>query len=255
MGYVNRPIRRIRHDTFPKDFPRRVGDEDGAGLRAALEDVPVREQFGISHARRVPFGREHHRHCRLCGPVRFIQTEGTRAGTLRIQSVVEEHQIAVCIDMEVSAACLTGTKVLQYTDTWNEGVIICGYALQDMQYTELREYLPESFQMLLVASPAKWADGLPDGVVGLPMPIKVYDLVNTVEMMLQTMERQRKKRRGKARERSTGEKQVIEEAKALLMERNNMTEEEAHRYLQKSSMESGTNMSETAQMILTIMNE
>ena len=109
--------------------------------------------------------------------------------------------------------------------------------------------------MLLVASPAKWADGLPDGVVGLPMPIKVYDLVNTVEMMLQTMERQRKKRRGKARERSTGEKQVIEEAKALLMERNNMTEEEAHRYLQKSSMESGTNMSETAQMILTIMNE
>ena len=39
------------------------------------------------------------------------------------------------------------------------------------------------------------------------------------------------------------------------MERNNMFEEEAHRYLQKCSMESGTNMVETAQMILTIMNE
>ncbi len=25
--------------------------------------------------------------------------------------------------------------------------------------------------------------GLPDGVVGLPLPIKVYDLVNTVEMI------------------------------------------------------------------------
>ena len=171
------------------------------------------------------------------------------------ENVANIRNVLVRSGMEVSAACLTGTKVLQYTDTWNEGIIICGYALQDMQYTELREYLPESFQMLLVASPAKWADGLPDGVVGLPMPIKVYDLINTVDMMIQTMERQRRKRRGKARERSTGEKQVIEEAKALLMERNNMTEEEAHRYLQKSSMESGTNMSETAQMILTIMNE
>ena len=39
------------------------------------------------------------------------------------------------------------------------------------------------------------------------------------------------------------------------MERNNMTEEEAHRYLQKSSMDSGTNMLETAQMVLTIMDE
>ena len=39
------------------------------------------------------------------------------------------------------------------------------------------------------------------------------------------------------------------------MDRNNMTEEEAHRYLQKSSMDSGTNMLETAQMVLTIMDE
>ena len=34
-----------------------------------------------------------------------------------------------------------------------------------------------------------------------------------------------------------------------------MTEEEAHRYLQKASMDSGTNMLETAQMVLTIMDE
>ena len=48
---------------------------------------------------------------------------------------------------------------------------------------------------------------------------------------------------------------MISEAKALLMERNHMSEEEAHRYLQKSSMDSGTNMLETAQMVLTIMRD
>ena len=39
------------------------------------------------------------------------------------------------------------------------------------------------------------------------------------------------------------------------MERNNMTEEEAHRYIQKCSMDSGTNLVETAQMVLTLLTE
>ena len=39
------------------------------------------------------------------------------------------------------------------------------------------------------------------------------------------------------------------------MVRNNMSEEEAYRYLQKSSMDSGTNMVETAEMVLSIMSE
>ena len=37
------------------------------------------------------------------------------------------------------------------------------------------------------------------------------------------------------------------------MERNHLSEEEAFRYIQKSSMDSGTNMVETAQMILMLM--
>ena len=37
------------------------------------------------------------------------------------------------------------------------------------------------------------------------------------------------------------------------MGRNNMTEEEAHRYLQKRSMENGTGLVETAQMVLSLM--
>ena len=46
---------------------------------------------------------------------------------------------------------------------------------------------------------------------------------------------------------------MINEAKALLMSRNNMTEEEAHRYIQKCSMDSSTNLVETAQMVLAVM--
>ena len=44
------------------------------------------------------------------------------------------------------------------------------------------------------------------------------------------------------------------DAKELLMERNHITESEAHRYIQKCSMDTGNSLVETARMILTIMN-
>lgn len=74
-------------------------------------------------------------------------------------------------------------------------------------------------------------------------------------MIQQTQSRKRRKRRETIRKRDDSQRKIIDQAKALLIERNNMSEEEAHRYLQKSSMESGTNMLETAQMVLTIMND
>ena len=57
-----------------------------------------------------------------------------------------------------------------------------------------------------------------------------------------------------AKARSEKEQALLREAKVLLMNRNNMTEDEAHHYLQKCSMDSGTNMVETAQMVLSVMS-
>lgn len=165
------------------------------------------------------------------------------------------RNILVRDGIDVSGICTTGAQALQFADNFDDGIIICGYKMQDMLYSELREWLPESFEMLLVASQDKWSQGLVKGVIGLPMPVKVYDLLNTVEMMMQTMQRRRRKSREAAKNRNVEQKALIDQAKAVLMERNKMTEEEAHRYLQKSSMDSGTNMLETAQMILTIMLE
>lgn len=69
----------------------------------------------------------------------------------RRDNAVNIRNVLVRAGMEVSAVCLTGAKVLQYVDNWSDGIVVCGYHLQDMQYTELREALPFSFDMLLVA--------------------------------------------------------------------------------------------------------
>ena len=156
---------------------------------------------------------------------------------------------------DVVGVCTTGAQALHYTELLDEGILVCGYKLPDMLYTELREYLPPEFEMLLVASRDKWQEGAVEGVIGLPMPIKVYDLINTMEMMQQTMDRRRRKRKKEKQQRNPKQEKLIRDAKELLMARNNMSEEEAHRYLQKCSMDSGTNLVETAEMVLSIMSE
>ena len=65
--------------------------------------------------------------------------------------------------------------------------------------------------------------------------------------------RRRKKLRSRPKQRTEEEKKILWEAKAVLMERNHMTEEEAHRYIQKCSMDSGTSLTETAQMVLSMI--
>lgn len=153
----------------------------------------------------------------------------------------------------VAAACTSGAQALAQMDEWNDGIVICGYKLTDMMYSELHGCLPKGVDMLLMAPQRVMQECLGNDIVCLSMPLKVYDLLNTVSMMAQAAARRRRRARQTPRVRSGQELEAIREAKELLMARNNMTEEEAHRYIQKCSMDSGTNMTETAQMVLAMM--
>ena len=155
---------------------------------------------------------------------------------------------------QVIAACSSGAQALSQAEDLNNGIIVCGYTLADMLYTELYDYMPSGFNMLMVASPSRWSAQRPDNIVCLPMPLKVHDLVSTLEMMAEAQSRRRKKQREQPKQRNEEERRLLSEAKNLLMERNNMTEEEAHRYIQKCSMDSGTNLVETAQMVISLIN-
>lgn len=155
----------------------------------------------------------------------------------------------------VSAVCTSGLQALNAVDRLSTGVVVCGYKYADMLYEELYENLPPSFDMLLLASQRVIGEGVCDGVVSVAMPLKAADLVNTLEMLIEQQERKRRRKRAAPVQRSEEARKLIADAKELLMTRNNMTEEEAHRYLQKTSMDSGTNMVETAQMLFALMKE
>lgn len=148
--------------------------------------------------------------------------------------------------------CSSASKVLSTAQNLDSGVVICARRLPDMHYTQLAEYLPEYFEILLLSSQNAIGDNLP-GIMTLGMPFRASDLVGTVEMMLAQQARRLKKLKAGPKKRSEQEQNYINNAKWLLMERNHMTEQEAFRYIQKSSMDSGTNMVETAQMILMLI--
>ena len=149
-------------------------------------------------------------------------------------------------------ACNSASQVIGTANESDGGVVICGYKLTDMHYSELFGFLPREFSMLLVASPGKLQDCYSREIVCLATPIQTREFVSTVQMMTMDIARELKRRNKKRpKKRSAEEQKVIDAAKALLMERNQMTEQDAHKYIQKLSMDSGNNLVETAEMILT----
>ena len=155
----------------------------------------------------------------------------------------------------VTAVANTGASALSSMNGLNMGIIICGYRFSDMMYSEIYEYMPKEFQMLLIASAAGIMEKNVDNLMSLSMPLKVHELLQTVEMMDYTITRRRKKLRQRPKVRSKEDQEMLSSAKAVLMERNGFSEEEAHRYIQKRSMDNGTGLVETAQMILSLMTD
>lgn len=174
--------------------------------------------------------------------VAFPKIEDAR----NIKSVLVRNGFAV------SSSCTSGAHVLNTIDSLDGGIVVCGYKLSDMLYSELCQCLPVQFKVLLVASEGHWNERDNSDVVFVPMPLKVHALTETLNMMIETQLIQRRKKSQKPKVRNEEELILIRDAKRLLMDKNNMSEDEAHRYIQKCSMDSGNSMVETAGMVLSI---
>ncbi len=161
--------------------------------------------------------------------------------------------ILVRSGFRVTGVCTNGAQAISQADGLHDGIVICGYKLEDMIYSELQECLPPGFEVLLMASQRLLSECYQEGIVRLALPLKLNDFINTIQMMTEGIERRKRKRREQPRQRSQEEAELIRSAKVMLMDRNQMTEDEAHKYLQKCSMDSGTGMAETAQMVLMML--
>lgn len=152
---------------------------------------------------------------------------------------------------DVAMTSNNASQVINAVNQLDAGIVLCGSRLKDMPYQDMYNSLPDTFSMILMASMDKLADCYNDNIVCVPMPLKMNELIKALETATKMYRRRRKKDK-KPAVRSEKDKQIIAEAKELLMSNHGMTEEEAHRYIQKISMDSGNSMSETARMVLLL---
>lgn len=154
----------------------------------------------------------------------------------------------------VVGVCTSGAAVLNVIDQLidSDGIVICGCRLTDMDYYQLYKYLPEHYEMVVMGNQSALERMEAVDVLKIALPMKAQDFIYNIQLMETSMMRKRKRRREVPKRRSGEERILIENAKTLLMEAKKYTEEEAHRYLQKMSMNNGTGMAETAQMVMEL---
>lgn len=155
----------------------------------------------------------------------------------------------------VAASCTSGAQVLSYADDLRSGIIVSGFRYADMNCRQLRRELSAEFELIVVASPVQWSGESMQGMLCLPTPLKVVDLINLVQKTVKQQAEKQRMRRRQPVKRSETEQKVLEEAKELLEKNNGMTEPEAHKYLQKCSMDTGVGLLEAAQMVLRLFSE
>lgn len=162
------------------------------------------------------------------------------ANCQRICDMLESGGIARCIPVHSAG------EVKRLVSRSDIGVVVCGYKFNDGAAERLYEELPQNCSLLVVAQQSQ-LDFLSEEIFRLPAPISKAGLCASVRMLFQM---NRKMNLFLRPRRNEAEEQVIREAKAVLMERNQLTEEQAHRWMQKKSMDTGAKLIQTARLIL-----
>ena len=159
----------------------------------------------------------------------------------RVKEILEGGGVAACV------VCRSADQVRRTLHKLHVPAVVCGYKLGDQTAEILFDDLPLSCAMLVLASQGLLELMQNDDIFRLPTPVSKGDLAASVRMLLQIGHRLERYVRPR---RSREEQSLVDQAKGLLMDRHGMTEEQAHRYLQKKSMDSGAKMVQTAKLVL-----
>ena len=154
----------------------------------------------------------------------------------RFGELLENTGTAKCL------LCRSGDQVRRLMNKQTVYCVVCGPHLSDGPAEWLAEDLPPACSLLLVG-PQHMLDACASrDVYTLATPIRREEAVSTVK--LHRMER------FTAARRTSADQATVDRAKKLLMDRLGMTEDQAHRELQKRSMDAGARLSHTARQVI-----
>ena len=148
---------------------------------------------------------------------------------------------------EPAACCASGAEAIRTARKLGSAIIICGFKFRDMTATDLAADLRGTAVLLVVSSAVNLDMCEGENLYKLATPAARSDFFATLDMLRRFEEKNLHHPPPKRKEE---EQKLIRTAKELLMDVNRMTEAEAHRFLQKRSMDSGMKLAEMAQYII-----
>ncbi len=128
---------------------------------------------------------------------------------------------------------------------YHGGIIITGCVFDGTRMEKIVDSASEEFTFIILGNKGQLDDFNNDKVFKLSMPLQKNDLICSVEMLM-TMDTQYKPTAHKNQD----EEKIIIRAKHLLIDMYNMSEEQAHRYMQKKSMDTGRKLADIARIII-----
>ena len=166
----------------------------------------------------------------------------------------EKIKSMLCMEgYNVVAVCTSGNDLIRRALIYDECLIVIGYTLADMNINDIYYALAETCSFLALVNEAhkSFIEEKTD-MYCISNPINKVVLVNAVDMIFQGQKRLHKlMEKVEGLECKIEERKNIEKAKGFLMETLGFTENEAFKYIQKSSMKTGLKMNEIANKIMT----
>lgn len=146
--------------------------------------------------------------------------------------------------LETAHLCRSGAAALGLCSQISAGLIIC-HKIQDMSAITLARAAPSHIDVLLLLPSGQRALDSMSNVLSMSLPLDRPEFLRTVHQMLNSSGQ----RARQSHLRSNEDAALIAAAKRLLLERDNMPEWAAHRFLQQKAMREGKTLAEIAKRI------
>lgn len=147
---------------------------------------------------------------------------------------------------EVCLVCHSASELIRSAAELDDVFVIMGYKIGDRLADDIA-YDLDGVKIITIIKAERQDMIENENIFAVTLPINRERLISAIEVFIGHIDEPVKKK-----QRTPEEEKIIEKAKLYLMEKYSMTEEQAHRFIQKRSMDSGSKFTDTARLILRI---
>ncbi|MBE6072827.1 MAG: ANTAR domain-containing protein [Clostridium butyricum] len=153
---------------------------------------------------------------------------------------------------DIISVCTSGNELIRMVMQYSPDLVLVGYKFKDMSLLDVYETLYDTTSFLaIVNEPYRSYIEEDTDIYCIGTKISNVLLTNAIDLIFQSKRRILKlKQQVEKLEHTLEDRKLIEKAKGQLMYNSGLTENEAFRYMQKISMDSGKKMRDIASLLL-----